>query len=128
MRAGVTSALDDPDRLRYWVAEEAATGRVIGQAAVTREWTDWRNGWIWWFQSVFVDPDFRRAGVFRALYRQIREEARAANDVIGLRLYVEQDNERAQGTYRSLGMNAGGYHVYEELWPDRYGVKTPTSD
>ena len=125
MRAGVTSALNDPDRLRYWVAEEIATGRVVGQAAITREWTDWRNGWIWWFQSVFVDPEFRRAGAFRALYKQIREEARAASDVIGLRLYVEQDNQRAQETYRSLGMTPDGYHVYGELWPDRYVVEPP---
>jgi GNAT superfamily N-acetyltransferase len=121
LQQGVARALDDPDRLRYWVAEDVASGRVIGQAAITREWTDWRNGWIWWFQSVFVHADFRRAGVFRALYAHVRDEALAAQNVIALRLYVEQDNARAQRTYQSLGMRPAGYHVYEEIWPERFG-------
>lgn len=117
LTAGVDRALREPERLRYWVAE--IDGRVIGQAATSREWSDWRNGWIWWFQSVYVVADARRRGVFRALYGHVRASALAQPDVIGLRLYVEEENERAQRTYRSLGMQAGGYHVYEELWTDR---------
>ncbi len=117
---GAAEALADPDRLRYWVAEASdgngGTAAVVGQAAVTREWSDWRNGWVWWFQSVYVHPDHRRRGVFRALHHQIRTEARAAGDVIGLRLYVENSNERAQQTYQVLGFKPGGYHVYEDLW------------
>ena len=116
---GVLAALGDPDRLRYWVAETPAG--VVGQAAVTREWSDWRAGWVWWFQSVYVHADARRTGVFRALYRQVREEARAAGDVVGLRLYVEHANDRAKRTYQSLGMNPGGYDVFEEIWPERFG-------
>jgi GNAT superfamily N-acetyltransferase len=116
---GVAAALADPDRLRYWVAVDDATGAVIGQAAVTREWSDWRNGWLWWFQSVYVHAEHRRRGVFRALHAHIRAAARDAGDVVGLRLYVEQENARARGTYESLGMVHGGYEVYEELWPDR---------
>lgn len=112
---GVAAALADPDRLRYWVAE--VDGRVVGQAAVTREWSDWRNGWIWWFQSVYVAADSRGLGIFRALHARIRAEAHAEPDVIGLRLYVEHDNEPAQRTYQALGMVPGGYQVYEEIWP-----------
>lgn len=118
---GVQAALADPDRLRYWVAVEDATNRVIGQAAVTREWSDWRDGWVWWFQSVYVDKDRRGRGVFRALYLTIRESARASGDVVGLRLYVEEENHRAKSTYGALGMSRGGYEVYEEIWPDRAG-------
>ena len=88
----------------------------MGQAAITREWSDWRAGWIWWFQSVYVHPDYRARGAFRALHAQVRSSARATPDVIGLRLYVEVNNDRAQGVYRSLGMKPGGYDVYEELW------------
>ena len=69
---------------------------VVGQAAVTREWSDWRDGWIWWFQSVYVHPDHRGRGAFRALHAAIRSAARAEPDVIGLRLYVEVHNDRAQ--------------------------------
>ena len=116
LAAGVAAALADPDRLRYWVAESPERSGLLGQAAVTREWSDWRNGWLWWLQSVYVHPDARGLGVFRALYGRIRASARAEPDVIGLRLYVEQDNQRAQQTYLALGMRPGGYHVYEDLW------------
>jgi GNAT superfamily N-acetyltransferase len=116
---GVSVALSDPDRLRYWMAE--IDGQVVGQSAVTREWSDWRNGWIWWFQSVFVAESARGVGVFRALYQHIRAEALSQPDVIGLRLYVEDENARAQATYRAMGMVPGGYHVFEELWRDRFG-------
>jgi GNAT superfamily N-acetyltransferase len=116
LRRGVEIALGDPDRLRYWVAEASPSRRVVGQAAITREWSDWRSGWIWWFQSVYVHPDFRGQGAFRALYAQVRELARSTPDVIGLRLYVEVHNDRAQRVYQSLGMKPGGYDVYEELW------------
>ncbi|MEO6809113.1 MAG: GNAT family N-acetyltransferase [Isosphaeraceae bacterium] len=119
---GVEFGLVDPGRLRYWVAEEA--GRVVGQTAITREWSDWRGGWLWWLQSVYVAPDHRGQGVFRALYSHVRASARAEPDVIGLRLYVELENARAQRTYQALGMTSGGYQVYEELWPDRFN-QTP---
>lgn len=115
---GVERALDSPERLRYWVAE--IDGKVVGQAAVSREWSDWRCGWIWWFQSVFVSADVRGLGVFRALHARIRDIAKADAEVVGLRLYVEHENEKAQQTYRALGMSPGGYLVFEELWPDRF--------
>lgn len=111
---GVERALADPGRLRYWVADFG--DGPIGQAAVTREWSDWRDGWVWWFQSVYVHPEYRGSGVFRRLYNHIRDQARSDPDVIGLRLYVEERNLPAQETYRALGMAPGGYHVYEELW------------
>ena len=117
---GVRAALADPNRLRYWIAESVESKAVLGQAAVTREWSDWRNGWIWWFQSVYVHADWRGRGVFRALHAHIRDAARQAGNVVGLRLYVEETNHRARGTYRALGMGHGGYEVLEEIWPERF--------
>ena len=118
LRRGVELALAEPDRLRYWVAE--VDGVVVGQTAIGREWSDWRCGWVWWLQSVYVRSDYRARGVFRALYEHVRQAALHQPDVIGLRLYVEQGNERAQQTYRALGMVPGGYHVLEELWLERF--------
>lgn len=119
LREGVSRGLADPDRLRYWVAE--AAGEVIGQTAVTREWSDWRAGWLWWLQSVYVHADHRGRGVFKALHRRVRDEALAAGDVIGVRLYVENENRAARESYRALGFADAGYAVYEELWLDRSG-------
>jgi ribosomal protein S18 acetylase RimI-like enzyme len=70
---------------------------------------------VWWIQSVYVWPEFRRSGCFRAIYRALREEARAAG-AGGLRLYVDERNTRAQDTYTSLGMNGGHYKLFEEMW------------
>ncbi len=127
LESGVGCALADPDRLRYWVAEVGAPAHVVGQAAVTREWSDWRMGWIWWFQSVYVARDFRGQGIFRALHAHIRDQARSLPDVIGLRLYVEDANHPAQRTYQALGMKPGGYSVYEELWIPGLGASRADS-
>jgi ribosomal protein S18 acetylase RimI-like enzyme len=109
--AGCRAVLGDAARGLYFVAE--IDGRVVGQIMVTREWSDWRNGDIWWIQSVYVHPDYRRRGVFRALYRHVEQEARRSG-VVSLRLYVEQDNTAAQATYRALGMKLCHYRVMEQ--------------
>jgi GNAT superfamily N-acetyltransferase len=114
LRQGVVAALADPERLRYWIADDA--GRAIGQVAVTREWSDWRCGWIWWLQSVYVAESGRGRGVFRSLYAAVHTAARSSADVIGIRLYVEHQNEPARATYLALGMKPAGYDVFEELW------------
>jgi GNAT superfamily N-acetyltransferase len=119
LAAGVAMALSRPEHLRYWVAALGTPPAVVGQAAITREWSDWRNGWLWWFQSVYIAEPYRGQGVFRALYQHIRQEALSHSDVIGLRLYVEDSNHDAQKTYQALGMTPGGYSVYEELWLNR---------
>lgn len=113
---GVAKLLADASRGRYWVAE--SDGTVVGQIMVTYEWSDWRNGNLWWIQSVYVHPDWRRKGVFSALYRHVESLAAAEPDVIGLRLYVEENNTRAQRTYAALGMVKPSYLVMEALFGD----------
>ncbi len=112
---GVTAVLDDAERGRYWVAD--IDGVAVGQVMVTREWSDWRNAWFWWLQSVYVAPDHRRRGVFRALYEHVREQARAAG-ACGLRLYVEHENSGAADTYRALGMADADYAMLELTFGD----------
>ncbi len=109
--AGVTALLDSADRGRYYVAE--IDSEVIGQLLITYEWSDWRNGLLWWIQSVYVAPSYRRSGVFSSLYKTVSDLARDDPAVCGLRLYVEEENERAQSTYASLGMSRTRYEVME---------------
>jgi len=111
LAAGVAAGLADPCKARYFVAEE--DGLAVGQVMLTTEWSDWRNGWVWWIQSVYVRPEARRRGVFRALFQHAHEAARADPEVVGLRLYVERDNHAAQQTYQRLGMERTGYLVLE---------------
>lgn len=108
---GVARILGDDSLGRYWVAER--DGGIVGQIMVTREWSDWRNGTLWWLQSVYVHPDHRRDGVFTALYRHVETLARETPDVVGIRLYVEKDNARAQRTYVKLGMMMTDYLVMQ---------------
>lgn len=88
---------------------------MVGQLMITHEWSDWRNGDIWWIQSVFVHPDHRRGGVFKTLYDHVRRVARDSK-AAGLRLYVERENFNAQATYQKLGMKLTDYAVMEELF------------
>jgi GNAT superfamily N-acetyltransferase len=111
LAAGVATGLADANKSVYFLAEE--DGTAVGQIMYTMEWSDWRNGWFWWIQSVYVRAEARRRGVFRALYEHVHQAARADGQVIGLRLYVERANHAAQETYRRMGMEAAGYLVFE---------------
>ena len=111
---GVQAMLADRSMGRYWVAE--SHGKVVGQIMVTYEWSDWRNGRIWWIQSVYVHGDYRRSGVFSALYRHVESLARRDPQACGIRLYVERDNTRAQRTYASLGMVMTDYQVMQTIF------------
>jgi ribosomal protein S18 acetylase RimI-like enzyme len=116
IRAGVAAVLADSQKGTYWVARAKAGGAVVGQTLVTTEWSDWRNGWFWWLQSVYVEREHRRTGVFRALYRQIAHTARNRWDVCGVRLYVERSNTVAQRTYEAIGFVTTDYLVQENDW------------
>lgn len=112
LRRGVEAVFADDSKGFYLVV--CHNGEVVGQCLLTKEWSDWRAGWYWWFQSVYVAPAARRQGVFKRLYRHVQQLALAEGDVIGLRLYVERENTKAQATYASLGMSDEHYAVMGE--------------
>lgn len=113
-RAGAAHALADPARAVYYLAERE--GKVVGQLMITPEWSDWRDAFFWWIQSVYVRPEARGAGVYRALHRHVEALARARSDVCGLRLYVERENRRAQQVYVRMGMRQTTYLLFETDW------------
>ncbi|MEO0408035.1 MAG: GNAT family N-acetyltransferase [Cyanobacteria bacterium P01_A01_bin.135] len=112
--AGVNALLNTPALGFYLVAE--IESQVVASLMITTEWSDWRNGIFWWVQSVYVEPAFRRQGIYRRMYEAVKELAKTEN-VCGFRLYVERDNHRAQATYGTLGMEETAYRLFEELRP-----------
>ncbi len=112
--AGVRKVLADPARGFYLVAESADD--IVGSLMVTTEWSDWRNGFYWWIQSVYVRPEWRRRGIYRKLYALVTSRASLAGDVCGVRLYVDGDNTAARDVYRRLGMAETSYLVFEETF------------
>ncbi|WP_069999633.1 GNAT family N-acetyltransferase [Cellulosilyticum sp. I15G10I2] len=108
---GVKALLEDESKGVYHVCE--VEGTVVGQIMYTYEWSDWRNGFFLWIQSVYVDANYRKQGVFKALYDYIKKMCDTNEQVIGLRLYVEKENQIAQKTYQNLGMDECGYLMYE---------------
>ncbi len=113
IKGGVEAVFDDEKKGFYVVAEES--GEIVGGLMITFEWSDWRNAWFWWIQSVYVLPDSRGRGVYAALYEFVKEKARQARNVCGFRLYVEKENTRAQNVYEKLGMQRSKYLPYEEM-------------
>ena len=110
VKKGVNAVFENNSRGQYYVAEE--DGNLIASLLITDEWSDWRNRNVWWLQSVYVLPEYRRRGVFRLMYNHIRLLAEK-NDIAGLRLYVETKNSAAKKTYESLGMSSEHYSFYE---------------
>lgn len=110
---GVRRAIEQSGLAQYFIAR--LDGSPAGCLMLTHEWSDWRNGLWWWIQSVYVEPAFRRKGVYRALYAHVRALAENDSDVQGIRLYVEKDNHSAQRTYLALGMHDSHYRVFEQV-------------
>lgn len=113
LERGVERLLEEPRRGRYFLAERR--GKVAAQLLITREWSDWRNGDIWWIQSVYVDPAHRGEGLYRTLHEHVRGRAEETG-AVGLRLYVDRENEDARAVYERLGMERSRYVVFEEIW------------
>jgi ribosomal protein S18 acetylase RimI-like enzyme len=109
---GVTAQIENPD-IGYYLVVESEPGHIVGCLGITYEWSDWRNGQFLWIQSVYVAPESRRLGAFKALYDEIMDRARADEQICGVRLYVEQENDNARTTYLNLGMSKTHYDLLE---------------
>jgi GNAT superfamily N-acetyltransferase len=113
LRRGVAAVFTDPGKGRYWIAERGC--ETVGCLLTTFEWSDWRNGVILWIQSVYVVPEERGRGVYRALYERVKRQVDESADLKGIRLYVEKRNADAQRVYERLGMTREHYDLFEWL-------------
>ncbi len=108
---GVESVLNDSNKGIYYVAE--LEEKVVATLLTTYEWSDWRNGMVLWIQSVYVLPEHRGNGVYKAMYLYLKSKVSEDPGLLGLRLYVEKDNLNAQKVYQKLGMDGEHYKMYE---------------
>lgn len=111
VEAGIQAMFDDPARGKYFTARINNT--LAGCLMITLEWSEWRNAYVIWIQSVYVDNAFRKQGVYAALYNHIKTMVRENDMYQGIRLYVDQSNTAAQKVYQALGMTDQHYFMYE---------------
>lgn len=109
---GVRAVFERPAETqgRYWVIE--GDGGVVGCTLVLKEWSDWRDGFVWWIHSLYVRPELRGKGAFEGLFARLKSEAER-DGARGIRLYVDERNSAAQAVYRRVGMNGDHYRVFE---------------
>jgi ribosomal protein S18 acetylase RimI-like enzyme len=111
VQAGVVAVIEDASKGFYLICEQSDT--IAGSLMITLEWSDWRNGNIWWIQSVYVDPRYRRKGVFTALFTEVKKRISSNDNIAGVRLYVDEHNKTAIETYLTLGMKTSNYNMLE---------------
>ncbi len=110
---GILMGLKDINKAQYYVAE--LNNEIIGSLMITKEWSDWRNRWVLWIQSVYVVEAHRQKGVYKALYAYIIDMVKQNSDYGGVRLYVDKTNTNAQRVYSKLGMNGDHYQLFEYM-------------
>lgn len=108
---GVSTAFSDSAKGQYFITE--VDGEIAASLMITFEWSDWRNGVVYWIQSVFVKEEFRRLGIYRKMYAHIQGLVKKDDNVRGIRLYVDKSNIKAQKTYENTGMNGEHYQLFE---------------
>lgn len=108
---GVSAAFKDSGKGQYFVTE--IDGEIASSLMITPEWSDWRNGMVYWIQSVFVKEEFRRLGIYKKMYAHIQNLVKENENIRGIRLYVDKTNIGAQKTYENTGMNGEHYQLFE---------------
>ncbi len=108
---GVKAVFDDVAKGKYYVAQD--DDKLIASLMITYEWSDWRNGNVYWIQSVYVLPEYRGKGVFKEMYLHIKDSVKNTPGLSGIRLYVDKNNHRAQKVYNKIGMDGSHYQLFE---------------
>jgi len=110
---GVSTVFTDSTKGFYLIAQDK--GRTTGCLMITYEWSDWRARTVWYIQSLFVIPEYRRRGIFKQMYAWLLEKVDGDDSIGGIRLYVDLTNLNAQKVYESLGMDGNHYRFYENM-------------
>lgn len=111
LEKGVAAVFENAALGEYHVCE--VNSEVVGSLLLTHEWSDWRNGTVWWLHSLYFKPEVRGQRLFSKMYSYVQAMAQVRSDIRGIRLYVDHSNEHAQIVYKKLGMRDDHYKLYE---------------
>ena len=116
VRPAVATCIQNPKLGCYLLAwdETDPEKKSIGTTMLTYEMNVEQGGLVHMIQSVYVNPEARRKGVFRKLYNFVKERAQADPLVKCVRLYVELENEGAKAVYERLGMSKLDSYEFQE--------------
>lgn len=110
---GVQAIFEDASKGKYFVATNEEV--IVGSLLIIAEWSDWRNRYVWWIHSVYIDPGFRKQGIYKQMYLHLKYLVESCESLAGLRLYVDKRNQAAQKVYKKLGMDDSHYDLFEWL-------------
>ncbi len=113
LEQGVAAVINSPELGQYYVCVRER--ELIGVLMITKEWSDWRNGSIWWIQSVYFKPEFRGRNYFSKMYSYVQKLIQSDENARGVRLYVDRSNKIAQAVYSKVGMNKDHYLLFEHM-------------
>ncbi len=113
VQKGVRHVFENPVIGHYYIFK--LEDEIVGSALTLYEWSDWRCGNVIWIHSVYVKPDARKSGAFRAFYLEMQTRVKNDDSFKGLRLYVDKTNQRAIQVYKKLGMQDEHYSLFEWL-------------
>lgn len=113
LSSGMKNLLADTHKGKYYKLLDNQA--IIGCMLNTYEWSDWRDGWVIWIQSLYILSEYRGQGLYRLMYEYIQETVAQSSDYKGIRLYVDKTNLKAIEVYKSLGMNNQHYELFEWL-------------
>lgn len=112
--AGVRRVFDTFNHGLYLVAERDNV--IIAVTMVTREWSDWNNGFFYCIQDIFVLEEDADKVIHDALLNKVRALAKEHEDVCGIRLYVHKDDMETQEHYTKLNLVKTNYRIYDEVF------------
>ena len=110
---GVEYIMNTPSRGGYRVVE--IDNQIVGSLLILKEWSDWRCKDVLWIHSVYIKKEFRRKGLFKFMYEELKREVELNDNLAGLRLYVDKTNSVAQEVYQKLEMSKEHYELFEWL-------------
>lgn len=113
VKKGVGAVFQDSSKGKYYVALDSGKNEPIACLLLIPEWSDWRNGTVLWIHSVYVVPEYRGKGVYRAMYLELKSKVEKDPALRGLRLYVDKTNTQATQVYEKLGMSKEHYDLFE---------------